>query len=832
MQNNDKSSSAVAVHAQMWAGFRTAPQAGSGEVVLKPLSRPELGEIRIGEHEFVIGRDEKPFASCKNDIRSKLGRRHARILRQKGLIYLEDFESRTGTTVNRTRVGRTYSRLQHGDEICFGGAVSFRVEINSRARQDEGLTLTLTPKSGGSGPGLDIFVIAKFPFLVSNATFSRYKTSHSEEVGNLSPLHACISQKSGRVYIEDLGSSKGTFVDGVRLREHAVPLQDGVVIAFGGTHFVYEVGLARNSTNQDGSSLTSPPGEANPPQAYDKTLFMAAPSTFLQVFCDEEESKQDIVASATSAVVATPSKQVVPMRGGLGRARRLLSEFASLNVSGDDPGVRRKWWSAGAVAVALVALGVTAYFWNASERDLKNALAQGRYARAQTLATRLLDKHPDDSALKAEATEAALKANIPSWLVKVRARDFDGANNILAGLSDLAKRDADLRRLTAELTWLGNFERLISTRGGPAAPIRIYADEDSIESFISRWNEDTGEHQRALDQIGSQVPQFADWYGEALTHLRRLQSEASVYLPVIQRLKANIATELARDSADALDPVLKETAQKYPAIGGLDNIRNDLDRYTEIRREARTRSSGRLFAMLRTANFATPPFKQSVRELIASGELPPADLQQQYDAATSAWKTGNTDEAFAGLQKLATGPWSEEAAKELQRRQAVATGFAAIQQASNASDSVDQLLAFRTSLDTEEDVYFARATAAALNQQKDSAVARARDDMGRASRLWQEYRSDGAIDASQRVESSVSDQFRTRARLLAEANKYAQQGFLIYSQVDPARTAQWVAMRDEIQSETLEQRSRLQDLSRVVEPEVLRIKLALLGEPN
>ena len=104
--------------------------------------------------------------------------------------------------------------------------------------------------------------------------------------------------------------------------------------------------------------------------------------------------------------------------------------------------------------------------------------------------------------------------------------------------------------------------------------------------------------------------------------------------------------------------------------------------------------------------------------------------------------------------------------------------------------------------------------------------------MNKARTLWQEYRSNGAIDASQRIETSISDQFRTRAHLLAEASRYAQQSFLIYSQVDAAGAAQWTAIRDEIESEAREQRSRLHDLSNVVEPELLKTKLALLGDPN
>src|SRR5262249_26263782 len=152
--------------------------------------------------------------------------------------------------------------------------------------------------------------------------------------------------------------------------------------------------------------------------------------------------------------------------------------------------------------------------------------------------------------LKAIATDVTLKATVPPWLMKVQARDFDGAKSVLAGVPDLSRRDSALRPVIDELFWLGELERLVRGLGGPEAPIRIYADEDSIEHVIDRWNDDTGEHQRALARIASHVPQFGDWYGEALAHLRKLQSESTVYLPVIQRVKRDIATELERDNPD------------------------------------------------------------------------------------------------------------------------------------------------------------------------------------------------------------------------------------------------------------------------------------------
>src|SRR6516164_4940033 len=272
MQVGNRSATVVEIYRQLWAGPREAPAVHHLDVVLKPLSRPELGEIRIEDTALAIGRAEQPFASYGSDVVNMLSRRHARIFHKDGFVYLADLESRNGTTVNRVRVGRAHCKVQDGDEICFAGTLSYRVQITTRTRPEGSMRLTLTPKSGSSR--LETIVIERFPFLVSktDATFSQYR-SHSEdgrELDYLARRHAYIHQKRGLAYIEDLGSSNGTFVDGLRLPKSAVPLQDRAVVAFGGRHFVYEVSITRQSAVEPaGRAARQPPVErkANAPHA-------------------------------------------------------------------------------------------------------------------------------------------------------------------------------------------------------------------------------------------------------------------------------------------------------------------------------------------------------------------------------------------------------------------------------------------------------------------------------------------------------------------------------------------------------------------------------------
>lgn len=814
------------------------------DIVLKPLSRPELGEIRLDGSVFAVGRTEQPFASYARDILEMLSRRHARIFCEEGVVYLADLESRNGTTVNRAAIAQVPCRLRDGDEVCFGGVLSYRVEIAPRDSNPrstaEGFSLTLTPASAGQG--LQPIVITRFPFLVSknDAAFSRYHHEHGRQLSFLSRRHAHIFRKDGGACIEDLDSSNGTFVDGLRLQEHAVPLEDGMLLAFGGDHFTYRVSISKESgiePTQPGARTQVPqnkPAERKAadvaPAASDKTTFVVAPTSFLDIFCvDETPSEGFEPTGSTSPDV--PAKEPARRRSR-GRSAVLLSELVALFAGAEHDRTWRSWWKGAAIVTVLGGAALALYLRGAPERELKDAVARGAYAQAASLADRYLEERPDDAELKALATEAALKANVPAWLTKLQARDFEGAKAVLAGLSELGIRNPDLRPLVGELEWLGNLERLVSVRGGPDAPIRIYVDEDAIAALIERWNDNTGEHQRALARIASHVPQFAAPYAEALTHLRKLQSDATVYLAAIERLKASIATELDRDNPQALEAVLKETAEKYPGLGGLDNVRQDLARYIEIKREARTRKSGRVFAAVLKARFTTPPFQEGFRALGVGRQLPGDELVKQYAAATLPWKEGRATESLAGLQKIAAGPWADAVADELARRQAVMAQFVVLQQSQGAGGYAEQLLAFRASLDPEEDVYFTRATQADLELQKDKALVRAQESMNRARALWQEYRNAGVIEATQRVETTISNTFRTRARLLSDARRQAQLAMQIYAQVNAVLPAQWSTIQDEIRVEAEQQRNALLELRNVLAPELLKAKLALLGESN
>ncbi|KIF83690.1 signal peptide protein [Noviherbaspirillum autotrophicum] len=810
------------------------------DIVLKPVAHPELGDIRIDENLFAIGRTEPPFDAYPPELVADLSRRHARIFSEYGAVYIADLGSKNGTTVNGVNIRQKTSRLQDGDEIGFSGELTYKVQLGARTdaprRAAKVVSLTLTPRRDDAG--LQPIVVTQFPFLISKAdtTFSRYKSEHPHQVNYISRRHAHLFLKGGQPYVEDLGSTNGTFVAEKRLDEHAVPLKDGDVLAFGGHHFVYTVSLQTQEAELDptitklSQAVRKGAAEKNTFDV-DKTTFVAAADSFLDIFCVDRAQPQDDELNDEAAKQADD-----PGKESGGRARGRFSIFAAELMQafgGGEKGAFKRPLRWGALFLAALAVFAGAlYLRQAPEGRLKELVADGDYPRAAEVADRYLKDDPDNAEVRALATEALLKAGVPQWAASLKARDFARADAALADMKRLGTHNADVQPLLKQLEWMDGLEKFVLGRGGPDAPIRLYADEERIRTLLKRWDEDTQGHQRSFATISSYVPAFRDPYAGALSHLRKLQSDDAVYSAAIERLKTTIASALNEVRPEELDAVLKEYAEKYPRIGGLDVVRQDLRSYTAILKHARERNLGPLVTQAAAAKFATPPFQARFRALQASPLFPPPDVMQQYQAVSIAWRSGDTERAFAGLQKMASGPWGEAASRELAHKKAIADQFAQLRKTRGSAGFDERLLAFYGSLDPGEDGYFARAVEPDVTANRGKAIARAQELLNRAQLSWKQYRDNGPIEGDQRLESKISGKYRRQAQLLSGAEAAARQGMLVYAQLKMEQPADGRKLRDDINAEAEQQRKALQELRNVLAPNLLKSKLELLGEQN
>jgi pSer/pThr/pTyr-binding forkhead associated (FHA) protein len=805
------------------------------DLLLEPESHPAAGVIRIDEDLFAIGRFEAPFASYETDAVAQLSRRHARIFIENGAAYAADLGSKNGTTVNGVMLRERPVRLLAGDVIGFGGKLAFRVRMVPRAVSRTyaavpAVRMTLTPERGDLG--LHLVEVTEFPFLISKAdeTFAQYSDRYPHQVNYVSRRHAHIFVKAGEPFVEDLGSTNGTFVDGRRVGETAVPLQDGASLAFGGNHFAYIVGLRRETepcvTTTTTTTVTATgPAAQGTPDDLDKTTFITTAHSFLDIFCvDQGQPSDDEINRET-----LPDERVPARRRSRSRSVRFVSDLGA--AFGGGQAIERRVLLCGlAFVAAMIAIGGALYFSGTVERNLKNLVAQGDYRHAVPVVNAYLDKHPNDPQAMVLGTEALLKGYLPDWLDQLKHRNFDAARSVVSQMKTLGATNADARLLVDEIDWVGRLEAFMASRERPDAPIRIYADENRISELLKQWESDPSGHQRRLDRIASTVPAFRDLYAVALSHLRKLESDDSVYLAAIERLKASIDKALAPGGdPDALSGEIADYADKYPRLAGLDRMQDDLRQYLALKHALQSRELGPLVDAMQKARFTTPPFQAAQHQLDAKG-LPTPDVVRRYVAVSDAWRNGQTEPAMTGLRSMAGGPWADAVSAELAHKQAVASQFADLQKSRGAQGYDDRVLSFYESLDPVADVWFVNAIQPDLGALRQKALARADEWFNRAQTAWTQYRTNGAIGGDQRLETGLSDGFKKQAKLLTGAWSGAQRAAQLLHQLKADRSALADKLLAEISAEVDLQRRSLVQLSSVLDPGLLSAKLALIGE--
>jgi pSer/pThr/pTyr-binding forkhead associated (FHA) protein len=494
------------------AAARPAP-AGRLLIVLEPQSHPELAPIRIHETLFAIGRTEPPFDAYPAALAGDLSRRHARIFCEQGAVYFAELGSKNGSTVNGTRVTQAIAMLRDGDVLGLGKTLRFRVRLEPAALQPPPArlaSLTLAPEHEDAG--LQPVVVTEFPFLVGkgDATFARYRDANPAQVNYLSRRHAHIFLKGGRLHVEDLGSTNGTFVNGSRLDEHAVALEEGDVLAFGGRHFVYRVGLAWDAAVHD-PTLTrigvvgsgAVPGAGLGAQAdADRTTFVATADSFLDIFCVEPAPP----AEATPAGVPAADEALGAPAGRAAVLRRLQ-------------GVRG--WGIAAAALVL-AIILTLLRSGSAERTVEDLLAGGAYTRAASEAGAALARDPGNARLQAMGTEALLKAYLPAWMAQLKAGQFGRAAVSVATMRRLAGHNPELAPLLDELDWIVALQSFAAARGGAQAAVRDATDGARIQQFLQQWEARSEAYQRGFVTMAAHVPAFRDSYADALSNVRGL----------------------------------------------------------------------------------------------------------------------------------------------------------------------------------------------------------------------------------------------------------------------------------------------------------------------
>ncbi len=807
------------------------------EITLKSLSHPGLGEIVVRDSLFPIGRHEPPFSGFKNEAVARLSRRHARIFTQDHAVYLIDLDSMNGTTLNGKPLGKDPVPLKQSDKICFAGQLEFLVlaerDDSSESENPVKFILTLVPEKMQAV--IEPIVITEFPFLISKSDdlFKRYNSIIPEQYKFLSRRHAHFYVHDDCLMVEDLGSTNGTFLSDRRLDEHAVRLHDGDTIAFGGNDFLYRVHLKTIETKDirslDNKELIT--NALNTSTDLTRTTFVTSASSFIDIFCVKDENEDPAAADDDSSQI--PLGKATDKQGDPppGRVSVFLRELRRSFASDKKDTSRLGFW----ITLSLLALafGIIAYsYYTQSDiREIEDLFAAGHFAEAIDRADSFLAKTPDST----EAQEIAIRALnnyvLPTWGRRLDAGEFRAAYQSIEHSRKLASGTPLVNSYFDLLHWITSIEEYYAERGGVDTPITLFKDEHRIRQIIDAWNTRSGEFQKMSSRISQHTSEFNAYHANALSELRALQSEESLYVTAIDELVLKVREVLTNDRLSDFDILITEFSHKYPLIKGLDKLTDDFENYLILHKKVDEQAWLDAIEIVNNTLFMTPPFNEQVDGLRKS-TLPPEEIALEYQKAADAWSNGRGDASLSILSTLATSDWGEAATHLISHRKSIWQEYLLINTLPAGKRDSAKILAFYESLDPAHDSFFFQALFSDYKEHQSDALAKAQQLLAEAKAIWGKYLSDGRISGITRLESSVSAAFRQQAARLSNTHEKSSQAIAIYRFLDSEAPERDLQMYDDILRETRLQRRSMQELKMVLESDLYETKISLLPESD
>lgn len=789
-------------------------------VILRP-SAAGLDEIEITEALFAIGRQEPPFNAYDKSLVGKLSRRHARIFEQDGFVYLADLGSLNGTTCNGRQLKHQPVELHNGDEIDFGG-LAFTVVVAASELPDRGEAdgtiqcMVLTPTR--SQDVLEPIVVSSFPFLFdkNSDVFARHRNTLKDKLAYMSRHHAHIFLRDDGLYIEDLGSTNGTYVSGRKLDERARLLRDGDLVSLGTEGLTYSVQVLRaapTGTTQIPSGIAA---VDNPT----RTIFVDSPTSFLDVYFVEDReadggSDSENGAADSSAGDAAPR----------GLAGQLVHSFVGGPIW--TPGLRRILLG----VVLLTAGGGALWYWQGRDvRAVHSALEAEDYAAAVALTQELLAASPSDPQIGDLAVTAALRHWVPRWQAAMSAGDFEQAQTVVDGAAEGLSHSPDARAVMTLLAW---GTRLRAHMAAPVpADISGQIDGARIEAdLLEWWQSDPFAHARTLDRTASVLPDFRTHREQVYSDVRQLRARVLDTEPLLE-LDRSLAEALAADELTAAQRIIDDFRAEQPQIPGTEVLSEDLDR---LRRLAGLIEGQQWLAAtqaLQDDPFVSAPFAEHGREL-AESSLPDQAAMDRLAAARDLWRRGELEAALTEMRSLSDGPWPGFGASIARRYEALLAGFrrlAAADAEGSTEDYEDRLFDYYAGLNDAEDAYLLGQLEREFENHADAARQRASDYLDAAGEAWSSYRSHGGIQPEHRLDQAVSDAFAARANELTRAATALGRSRRIFERIERPVPESWESLQAAVAGEAAFQRGQLENVA-FHEPEVQRRMLAMLPPP-
>lgn len=201
-----------------------SPTYGNRKLKLRVIQGDQAGiEFNLVFAQMTIGRGDDSTIQLSTNVSSS--RTHALLTIENEELHITDLNSRNGTFVDGERISSPTpiylaSRITIGDQV---------LEISELRREGGEIHVTFK-EVAGENIG-QTYAVSVREMTIGRGTSVTLRLSDS--TGRFSRRHAGFELTDGQIYLRDLGSTNGTYVDGNRI-ETPTRIKVGAVISLGG----------------------------------------------------------------------------------------------------------------------------------------------------------------------------------------------------------------------------------------------------------------------------------------------------------------------------------------------------------------------------------------------------------------------------------------------------------------------------------------------------------------------------------------------------------------------------------------------------------------------
>jgi pSer/pThr/pTyr-binding forkhead associated (FHA) protein len=771
-------------------------------------------DIEITGSLFAIGRYEPPFGDYDRKKVARLSKRHARIFEEVGRVYVADLGSTNGTFLNGERVQRDPRLLASGDRLGFAG-LEYRIEMveqTARKNDQAEVKLLLTPEVNVDV--LEPILISSFPFLINqyNDEFSHHREYLPEALSYISRRHAHFFVRDGTVHIEDLGSTNGTFVCDEPLDEHARPLANGDVVAFGGDQVAYRVQVIDSVAEEQTTLLTE---QLDP----DRTIIINTPTRFADIYTGNskhnEPSESEPETEEDSGLVSSSSATTHPARTNLANS-----------LSGDWWAKTRTRWIL--VVLLLVVVSSTSYWYSSGQtlRELRRLYAEGDYTAVVQASNQFLLEHGASDPIAEIGRDALHNHILPQWMILVESQSYDLALALLERSGELAPGLADPDDSFQLLVWITRTIRLVDAHSTQATLIQQLADAPVIEELFVWWASAEQEHERQLRRLSDLSADYQTVERFARSGWQRLQT-ISTERAAVAELRSRLDRSLTdRDLAGLDDAILSYTApvDTTPLLQDVNAMRTVL----QLLRDDRPFSA---HAAITDSQWQTHLFADHARGLLST-DVPPPEIMAHFQTAKRDWREGETESTRLILATLSTNErWASEPLALRTHYENLLARYRRLSGGQHEPGHGLRLVAYFRLLDPEEDGFL--VSLLADDYQIALADERTTSDqmLSRAEQSWSRYHSLGGITEDDRIGPSTSNRFVQLAATLTETRNSLDGAAEVLEMLGDPPTERLSVLVNQVCQEIAFQHSRLERQTDIQGVTTAEGKLTLIPPP-